>query len=499
MLTETLRSQIDNIWENLRTSSIDPLTIIEQISFLMLARLLDLTYDNLKPTRFTPKPQTMRWSHFKNLHGDDMLKVGRDEVFPNFKMIGGNVGKYMANARLKIDNPHLLKSAIHTIDKLPLMDNESAGELYEYLLSKLTTAGMKGQFRTPRHIVRLMVEMLDPQPDEIIGDPVCGTGGFLVGVLQYIKENNTLLENCVDEPDDDEKSYRGQSLKPFRDHIQNDMLHGFDFDSTMLRLAAINLMLHGIKTPNLYYQDLLNNDFYEKFPELSNNYFDVILATPPLESRFNNEAIHASPIGKVRTKKTELLFIARILNMLKPGGTAATIVPNSVLFASSKAHTALRQLLVEKNQLAAVISLPSGVFQPYTGVSVALLIFIKGSEHKYDKYDDNDKDEYTDDVFFYDVQADGFSLDNKRTPVKANDLPDVLHRWKNTETERTAKAFYVPIQEIRDNKYDLSINRYKEYEEMVYEPPLEILAKMKKIEAEIQEDLKELEGMLGQP
>jgi len=465
MLTETLRSHIDNIWESLRTISIEPITIIEQISFLMLARLLDLTHDNLKPTQFTPKPQTMRWFHFKNLNGDDMLKVVRDEVFPHFEMIGGNVGKYMANAQLKIDNPHLLKSVIHTIDKLPLMDNESAGELYKYLLSKLTSAGMKGQFRTPNHIVRFMVEMLNPQPHQIIGDPVCGTGGFLVGVLQYLKENN----------------------------IQNDnKLYGLDFDATMLRLAAINLMLHGIKTPNLYYQDLLNNDFYKNFPELSNNYFDVILANPPLGSSFNNEAVHASPIGKVRTKKTELLFIAKILNMLKPGGTAAMIVPNSVLFASSKAHTALRQLLVEKNQLVAVISLPSGVFQPYTSVAATLLIFTKR----------NGDDKYTDNVFFYDVQADGFSLDNKRESIKTNDLPDVLQHWKakkiKQNTARTAKAFYVPIQEIRDNKYNLLINQYKErvYEKMIYEPPLEILARMKKIEAEIQEDLKELEGML---
>jgi len=450
MLTKTLRCKIDKIWENLRISPLDPLSFIEQISFLMLARLLD-----------------MRWSHFKNLNGDDMLKVVRDEVFPQMR---GNVDKYMANAQLKIDNPYLLKSVVDTIDQLPLM--ESAGELYEYLLSKLTSAGMKGQFRTPRHIVRLMVEMLDPQPDEIIGDPVCGTGGFLVGVLQYIKENNTLL-----------------------DPIQNDRLHGFDFDSTMLRLAAINLMLHGIKAPKLYYQDLLNNNFYKNFPELSNNYFDLILATPPLASRFDNEAVHASPIGKVRTKKTELLFIARILNMLKPGARAATIVPNSVLFASSKAHTALRQLLVEKNQLAAVISLPSGVFHPYTSVSVAVLIFTKRKE----------SDKYTDNVFFYDVQADGFSLDKKRVPVKANDFPDVLQHWKakniNKNTDRTAKEFYVPLQEIRDNKYDLSINRYKEIvsEEMVYEPPLEILAKMKNIATEIQEDLKELEKMLEPP
>ncbi|MEK8021726.1 MAG: class I SAM-dependent DNA methyltransferase [Candidatus Parabeggiatoa sp.] len=491
MLTETLRSQIDNIWEHLWTSPLDPLTFIEQIAFLMLARQLDLTGEALKPTLFTPKQQTIRWSHFKNLNGDDMLKVVRDERFPHFEMIGGNVGKYMANVQLKIDNPQVLKSVVNTIDQLPLMDNESAGELYEYLLSKLTTAGMKGQFRTPRHIVRLMVEMLDPQPPEIIGDPVCGTGGFLVCVLQYIQENNIVLEKGV-ESDEDEKSYQSVSRKPYPDPIQNNRLHGFDFDSTMLRLAAINLMLHGIKTPNLYYQDLLNNDFYDNFPELSNHYFDLILATPPLESRFNNEAVHASPIGKVRTKKPELLFIARILNLLKPGGRAATIVPNSVLFASSKAHTALRQLLVEENQLAAVISLPSGVFQPYTAVSSALLIFIK--RHEYDDYMDN--------VFFYDVQADGFSLDNKRVPVKANDLPDVLQHWKakniKQDTDRTAKAFYVPIQEIRDNKYNLSNNRYKErvYEEMVFEPPLEILARMKKIEAEIQEDLKELEGML---
>jgi type I restriction enzyme M protein len=224
MLTETLRRQIDKIWEHIRTSPLDPLTFIEQISFLMLARLLDFTGEGLQPTRFTPKQQTRRWAHF-----DDMLTLVRAEVSPHFKMIGGNVGKYLANAQLRIDNPQVLKSVVNTIDKLPLMDNESAAELYEYLLSKLTTAGMKGQFRTPRLMVRLMLEMLDPQPDEIIGDPVCGTGGFLVGVLQYIKENNTLLENGV-KSDDDEKSYRGVSLKPSRAPIQNDRLHGFDID-----------------------------------------------------------------------------------------------------------------------------------------------------------------------------------------------------------------------------------------------------------------------------
>lgn len=502
MITGQLRSQIDKLWEEFWTGGItNPLTVIEQISFLMFARLLDITEErNEKKAKRTSNlfwdslygedKQHLRWSSFKQLGGDEMLKLVRDYVFPHFKDIaakGSTFGEYMADAQLMIQKPSLLVSAINMIDRLPLTEGDTKGNLYEYLLSKLTTAGINGQFRTPRHIISLMAQLLDPKPNEVIGDPACGTAGFLVGVMQYLLEKYTSPEGII-ENEDGSKIYSGDLLEPYREHIQNEMLHGFDFDATMLRIAAMNLMLHGVDSPDIHYQDTLSSNFSEKFPKLATEAFDVVLANPPFKGSLDEEDVHSSLIGKVKTKKTELLFLTLILRMLKKGGRSATIVPDGVLFGSSKAHIALRQLLVDENQLEAVISLPSGVFKPYAGVSTAIIVFTKGGK--------------TDNVFFYDVEADGYSLDDKRDPVPENDLPDVVKRWQardpKRDNDKTDKAFFVSVKDIQENNYDLSLNRYKEvvHEEVKYDSPKEILQKLKNLEDAIQNDLVELEGML---
>jgi type I restriction enzyme M protein len=374
------------------------------------------------------------------------------------------------------------------INTLPLTEGDTKGDLYEYLLSKLTTAGINGQFRTPRHIIRKMIEIIDPRPDETVGDPACGTAGFLISAMEYLMETHTSPEAVITN-EDGYKIYTGDKLIPYKEHIQQRMFNGFDFDVSMLRIASMNLLLHGIDAPDIHYQDTLSNNFPERFSELSTDHFDVILANPPFRGSLDYEDVHASLLSKVKTKKTELLFVALILRMLKLGGRSATVVPDGVLFGSSKAHLALRKMLVDENQLEAVISLPSGVFKPYAGVSTAIIVFTKGGT--------------TENIFYYDVQADGFSLDDKREPTPdKNDLPDLIKRWKKRnpkkDTNRKDKAFFVPVKEIRDNKYDLSINRYKEivYDDEEYYPPREILARMKDLEKEIMADIQELEEML---
>jgi type I restriction enzyme M protein len=502
MINGELRTQVDRLWTEFWTGGItNPLMVIEQISFLMFARLLDIreTREEKKAKRtgkllrpiFAKDKQDLRWSHFKNVTpADKMLKLVRDDVFPHFKNVavdGTQFGEYMKDAQLMIQKPSLLVSAVNMIDKLPLTEGDTKGDLYEYLLSKLTTAGINGQFRTPRHIIRKMVEIVDPRPDETVGDPACGTAGFLVSAMEYLIETHTSPDAIIVD-EDGHKHYTGDKLVPYKDHIQARMFNGFDFDVTMLRIASMNLLLHGVDAPDIHYQDTLSNSFPERFPEMANDYFDVILANPPFKGSLDYEDVHASLLSKVKTKKTELLFVTLILRMLKLGGRSATVVPDGVLFGSSKAHVALRRRLVDENQLEAVISLPSGVFKPYAGVSTAIIVFTKGGKTK--------------EVFYYDVQADGFSLDDKREPIEENDLPDLIKRWKKKnpkkDTDRTEKAFFVSAQEIRDNKYDLSINRYKEvlYEEEQYGPPKEILARLKKLEIEIAKDMEALEKML---
>jgi len=514
MITGELKSRIDKLWEEFWTGGVaNPLTVIEQISFLMFARMLDITETrNEKRAARTKKSfkrvfnddqQHLRWSNFKQLGADEMLPLVRDEVFPHFKTVSEmdtqegarktSFQEYFKDAQLMIQKPSLLVSAVNMIDDLPLTEGDIKGDLYEYLLSKLTTAGINGQFRTPRHIIRLMVEMTDPQPTETIADPACGTGGFLVAVMEYLLRTHSSPEGQYEKQVNGELEtiYTGDLLEDHWQHIRTGMFHGFDFDATMLRIAAMNLLLHGVDAPDIHYQDTLSNSFTDKFPTKASDAFDVILANPPFKGSLDYEDVHPTLLRKVKTKKTELLFLALMLRMLKNGGRCAVVVPDGVLFGSSKAHQAIRKLLVEENQLEGVISLPSGVFKPYAGVSTAILLFTRGGR--------------TDEVFFYDVQADGFSLDDKRQPVEANDLPDVLEQWRKYASEgkeqfgdRKAMAFIVPAEEIAGNKYDLSINRYKEvvYEEEEYDPPREILARMKALEKEIMKDMDELEGML---
>jgi type I restriction enzyme M protein len=503
--------------------------VIEQITYLMFIRLLDIheTLDETRSARtgrsFTKKfgddEQKLRWSNFYNI-GDpeELMVLVRDDVFKHFRRIsqGSHFAAHMSDGRLEIQKTSLLRTAIEMVNSLPLENKDTQGDLYEYLLSKLTTSGINGQFRTPRHVIKLMVNMIDPKPGELVSDPACGTSGFLVAVIEYIREINTTEAGLIekDETDDDgnitvRKIFSGDRLRPEQwKHIQSDMLHGFDFDNTMLRIAAMNLFMHGVADPKIINQDTLSQSFEEKYPELEHEAFDIVLANPPFKGQLDSDGLSPEIYRSVKTKKTELLFLARILRLLKEGGRCAVIVPDGVLFGASNAHASIRELIVEQNQLEAVVSLPNGVFKPYAGVSTAILFFTKGGN--------------TDRVWFYDLQEDGYSRDDKRNALLSpdklgvnpdtalsdeehvkNNLPDVLARWKERENSevdrpRTSQSFVVPKAEIAENKYDLSINRYKEpvYEEVEYDPPLVILDQLDALEKEIQDDLKELREML---
>lgn len=508
MITGDLKNRIDDLWTKFWTGGItNPLTVIEQISFLMFARLLDINeIRNEAREKRTKKKfkhifpeneagQLLRWQRFKTLPGEQMLPHLRDKVFPFFREValnGSNLGKYMADAQLLIQKESLLVQAVNIIDGLPLTEGDTKGDLYEHLLSKLTTAGINGQFRTPRHIIRLMVELLDPKATDVIGDPSCGTAGFLVTAMQYLLEKYTSPEGLIEQNVEGktEKIYSGDLLEPYRDHIQNGMFHGFDFDSTMLRIAAMNLLLHGVEAPDIHYQDTLATSFSDRFPKQSSDYFDVILANPPFKGSLDFEDADSRLLAKIKTRKTELLFIVQILEMLKLGGRSATIVPDGVLFGSSNAHQGLRKTLLEQNQIEGIISLPSGVFKPYAGVSTAIIVFTKGGK--------------TENVWFYDVQSDGRSLDDKREIIGdgSGDLPDVIAKWRRRnpkkDFDRKERAFFVSAREITENGYDLSINRYKAetYEQLEYDPPREILARLIALEGEILAELQDLGGLL---
>lgn len=504
MITGPLKSKIDKLWLEFFAGGItNPLTVIEQISFLMFARLLDVqetrrekmaskTGKNGSQRVFPADRQHLRWSHFRNESGDKMIAIVRDELFPFFREEVSKrtaLGKYLEGAQCLVPKASLMVTAVNLIEELPLTQGDVKGDLYEYMLGKLTTAGIAGQFRTPRHIIAAMVQMIDPKPTEIVGDPACGTAGFLVEVMLYLLKKYT-SEKMVWVDDEGQKHYPGDLLEPHRDHIQNRMFNGFDFDQTMLRIAAMNLLLHDIESPCINYQDTLSNSFVEKYPIESEDFFDVILANPPFKGNIDNDSVHSSLRGKVKTTKTELLFVALILRMLKMGGRAAVIVPDGVLFGSSNAHVGIRQMLVDENQLEAVISLPSGVFKPYAGVSTAILIFTKGGR--------------TDHVWFYRVERDGYSLDDKRAklPDDQNDLPDLVLKWSKRDgrkkSDRTAKHFFVPVQEIRDTRYDLSANRHREvtHEKIEHISPKQLLTELGELENEIGQEIQELEEML---
>lgn len=514
MLTGEIRSQIDQVWNTFWTGGIsNPLEVIEQITYLLFLRRLDdlQTAEEKKAQtlkkkdldrRFFPEGKDKlgtpyseyRWSKFKNL-GDPgrMYNIVAEHVFPWLRTLGGadtTYARHMKDARFTIPTPALLAKVVDLIDKVPMEDRDTKGDLYEYMLAKIATAGQNGQFRTPRHIIQLMVEMVEPEPKDVVCDPACGTCGFLVAVGEYLRQNHKpMLTN-----------------KKQWEHFNHHLFHGFDFDNTMLRIGSMNMLLHGVEDPDVVYRDSLSQDHAGEEEK-----YTLVMANPPFAGSLDYESVAKDLQQVVKTKKTELLFLALFMRLLKPGGRAAVIVPDGVLFGSSNAHKAIRRMLVEDQKLDAVISLPSGVFKPYAGVSTAILLFTKTNSGG------------TDYVWFYGVEADGLSLDDKRTllldderkfgPVPQmaltaeehakNNLPDILARWKQRDggernNPRTAQSFCVPKADIAAQGYDLSLNRYKEvvYEAVEHRSPKVILAELAKLEAEIQQGTKELEGML---
>ncbi|WP_392477022.1 N-6 DNA methylase [Nostoc sp. C110] len=492
MITGEMKSKVDRLWTTFWNNGIsNPLSVIEQISYLLfIKRLDDLELGKEKKAQRLDRPvsnptfsayqQRCRWSYFKNLtDSEEMLRIVRDEAFPFIKTLGATAAesayvRHMKDAVFLIANPALLSNVVGQIDQIPMEDRDTKGDLYEYMLSKLTTAGTNGQFRTPRHIIKMMVDLMAPGPREIICDPACGTAGFLVAAAEYLRELKDSDRNLV------------LNAPGNWEHFNQEMFHGFDFDGTMLRIGSMNLMLHGIENPKIEARDSLSED-HAGITEA----FTLILANPPFKGSLEKSTIAKDLTKVISTTKTELLFIALFLRLLKIGGRAAVIEPDGVLFGSSTAHKKMREVLVEEHKLDGVISMPSGVFKPYAGVSTAVLIFTKTGAGG------------TDYVWFYDMEADGLSLDDKRQPVEENDIPDLLQRWKarnpEQDTDRTGKAFFVSKEEIKGNGYDLSINRYKEieYKEVKYEPPKVILQKLRDLEDEIRADLDTLEELLG--
>ncbi len=498
MLTGELRNKIDRLWETFWTGGItNPLDVVEQMTYLMFIHDLDET-DNLRakesamlglPYKSIFKGEVrigerevageqLKWSRFHDFPAGKMYTVVQEQVFPFIKGLHSDkdsaYAKYMGDAIFKIPTPLMLEKIVTAMDEIYAQMEQAhsadvRGDIYEYLLSKIATAGVNGQFRTPRHIIRMMVELTDPKADDVICDPACGTAGFLVSAGEYLKERRK------------EEIFFSREKK---EHYMNHMFHGFDMDRTMLRIGAMNMMTHGIDNPFIEYRDSLSDQNPDR------GKYSLILANPPFKGSLDADIVAPDLLKICKTKKTELLFLALFLKMLKVGGRCACIVPDGVLFGSSKAHKDIRREIVENNRLEAVISMPSGVFKPYAGVSTAVLVFTKTGHGG------------TDQVWFYDMKADGFSLDDKRSVVKENDIPDIVKRFHDLEGERdrkrTEQSFLVPKQEIVDNGYDLSINKYKqvEYKPVEYPPTSEILAELKELEQEINRGLEELEGMV---
>jgi type I restriction enzyme M protein len=513
MLTGEIRSQIDTIWNAFWTGGIsNPLEVIEQITYLLFLRRLDdlHTLDENRANR-TKKPierrifpegndekdlpyEQLRWSRFKHLEARQMFDVVNDRVFPFLRADfisgygdGSTYAHHMKDVRFTIPTPALLSKVVDLIDKVPMDDRDTKGDLYEYMLGKIASAGQNGQFRTPRHIIQLMVELTVPTPKDVICDPASGTCGFLVGAGEYLRSKHPEI-------------FRDAKLK---EHFNQEMFHGFDFDNTMLRIGSMNMLLHGVENPNVVYRDSLAQGHAGEEEKYS-----LVLANPPFAGSLDYDNTAKDLLDIVKTKKTELLFLALLLRLLKTGGRAAVIVPDGVLFGSSKAHKELRKILVEEQKLDGVISLPGGVFKPYAGVSTAILLFTKTNSGG------------TDHVWFYDVMADGRSLDDKRQPLLPeeklgvvpesalvdeehfkNNLPDVLVQWRlraTSEGLRTAQSFSVPKAEIAANGYDLSLNRYKEviHEEVEHVPPRDILKTLAELEVQIQQGMKDLDVML---
>ena len=500
MITGEIRNKVDQLWNTFWSGGVsNPLSVIEQITYLLFAKRLDdlhtakeaqakLLGGKVENPVFEPGQDHLRWSRFKDFEPERKFSVFKDEVFPFIKSLNGRAGsaytRFMQDAVFIIPNPALLDKVVNMIDAIPMEDRDTKGDLYEYMLSKIATAGQNGQFRTPRHIIKMMVALTAPTPKDIICDPACGTCGYLVAAAEYLEHHH---------PD----MLRDKALS---EHFHHHMFYGSDFDSSMLRIGAMNMTLHGIDNPSIENRDSLSEDHAGH-----RNAYTLILANPPFKGSLDYDGTAKDLLQVCKTKKTELLFISLFLKQLKPGGRCACIVPDGVLFGSSKAHQELRKTLVEEQKLDAIISMPSGVFKPYAGVSTAVLVFTRTDSGGADK------------VWFYDMQADGFSLDDKREPVAANDIPDIIEQYHHYKTlslegegkgegegvsnlfaDKKAKAFTVDKADIAANKYDLSINRYKEteYLEVEYDPPQVILDQLEALEAEIQQDLKELRALL---
>ena len=507
MITGELKNKIDGLWDIFAAGGlVNPLEVIEQITYLMFIHDLDdsdnirakesamlgLPYKSIFSEEVKIGERTLdgfqlKWSVFHDFPADRMYSIMQEWVFPFIKTLHSDknsaYSKYMDDAIFKIPTPLVLSKVVDSLDEIYKMMNEIKekearknlkadvrGDVYEYLLSKIAQSGRNGQFRTPRHIIKMMVEMMNPTSEEVICDPACGTSGFLVTAGEYLKENKQ-KEIFYD--------------KQKKDHYMNHMFHGYDMDRTMLRIGAMNMMTHGIDNPIIQYRDSLSDQ------NADTDKYSLVLANPPFKGSLDAESVSGDLLKVCKTKKTELLFLALFLRILRIGGRCACIVPDGVLFGSSKAHKAIRKEIVENQRLEAVISMPSGVFKPYAGVSTAILIFTK-TEHG-----------GTDNVWFYDMTADGLSLDDKRTPVAENDIPDIIERFKNLDKEmdrkRTDKSFMVPKKDIEDNGYDLSINRYKEveYVPVEYPPTSEIMANIRDIEKEISKEMDELEKLLN--
>jgi type I restriction enzyme M protein len=488
MITGELKSKIDKVWEAFWTGGLsNPITVIEQMTYLLFIRRLDDIHTQreqkasflkkkIEQPIFAPAQDELRWSRFKNTDPEVMFRLFTKEngVFDFLKNMGTTdsaFSSYMKGATFMIPTARLLAQVVDMLSEINMDDRDTKGDVYEYLLSKIASAGQNGQFRTPRHIIKMMVQMMRPTLEDIVCDPSAGSAGFLVATGEYIREQ-----------------YPKELLKPKeQEHFQSKMFMGMEFDPTMIRIGAMNLMLHGIEQPNLTMVDSLsesNKDFTEKAT--------IILANPPFKGSLDREAVDPKLLNIVDSKKTELLFLGLIIKGLKLGGRAAVIIPDGVLFGNSKAHQIIRKNIIDEQKLEAVISMPSGVFKPYAGVSTGIMIFTKTGSGGTDK------------VWFYDMTADGYSLDDKRNPVQENDIPDILQRWDNLKAEskrsRTDKSFMVPVKEIRDNNYDLSINRYKEvvHEQKEYEQPSVIIEQIEELDRERQTLLKELKKMLSQ-
>lgn len=484
MLTGELRNKVDRIWEIFWTGGIaNPLEVIEQFTYLLFIKQLD-DVETTKETEASflsvpyegifPKENSIyRWSKFKNLgSAKEMYDVVLNGVFPFIKNLHHDgdsaYAKYMGDAIFKIPTPAMLSKIVDGIDALDLTEVDSKGDLYEYLLNKVSSSGTNGQFRTPRHIIKMMVALMKPTPSDLIVDPAMGSAGFLVEAQNYLRENQADL-------------FLNAGL---REHFNKKMFTGFDMDRTMLRIGAMNMMLHGVDNPNISYQDSLSEVNTER------EKYTLVLANPPFKGSLDYDGVAGDLLKVAKTKKTELLFLVLFLKTLKIGGRAAVIVPDGVLFGSSNAHKKIRKEIIDNNKLDAIISMPSGVFKPYAGVSTAIMLFTKTGAGG------------TDNVWFYDMKADGFSLDDKRQPIEANDIPDIMDRFNHLENEtdrkRTDQSFFVPVDEIVNNDYDLSINKYKEvvYEEVHYDHPRVILEKINSLEVQIQQGLSDLEIML---